>query len=88
MILTYLWSWNSQGYQTWYKLLDPNQGYDHAKFERPALNSVQQKANVNYLTILKSFKLNQIWALNFHWKLLNIAVTLKYAQGHWSGMNK
>ena len=43
----------------WYELLDPNQGYNHAKFERPPLNSVHQKAkclsfcqirkHVNYL---------------------------------------
>ena len=31
---------------TWYELLDPKQGYDHTEFERPPLNSVQQKANI------------------------------------------
>ena len=31
---------------TWYELPDPNQGYDHEKFERPPLNSVRQKADV------------------------------------------
>ena len=24
-----------QGHQTWYELVDPKQGYNHAKFERP-----------------------------------------------------
>ena len=30
----------SQGHQTWYELLDPKQGYNHAKFERSSYNSV------------------------------------------------
>ena len=37
-----------QGYQTWYKLLEPEQGYNHAKFERLPLNSVRQKANIKF----------------------------------------
>ena len=35
-----------QGHQTWYELLGPKQGYNNAKFERPAVSSVCQKANV------------------------------------------
>ena len=35
-----------QGYQTWYELLDPEQGNTNIKFERPPLNSVNQKAKV------------------------------------------
>ena len=27
-------------HQTWYKLVDPKQGYNHEKFERPPLNTV------------------------------------------------
>ena len=48
MSLTYLWLWNSQSHQTWYELLDPEQGYNHAKFEGPPINinSVHQNANV------------------------------------------
>ena len=47
-----------QGHQTWYELVNPKQGYDNAKFEKPRLNSVREKANdkvvkskkhVNYL---------------------------------------
>ena len=34
-----------QGHQTWCDLLDPKQGYNHAKFDRHLLNSVCQKAN-------------------------------------------
>ena len=33
-----------KSYQTWYELVDPKQAYNHAKFERPPLNSVNQKA--------------------------------------------
>ena len=35
-----------QGNQTWFELLDPEQGYNHAKFERHPLKSVHQKAEV------------------------------------------
>ena len=37
---------DSQDHHTWYDLLDPEQGYNHAKFEQPPLNSVCQKANI------------------------------------------
>ena len=39
-----------QGHQTWSKLLDLKQGYNHAKFERPPLNSVRQKAKLKFLS--------------------------------------
>ena len=35
-----------QGHQTWYELAEPEQGINHAKFKRPPLNSVSNKANV------------------------------------------
>ena len=31
--------------QTWYKLVDPKQGYYNAKFEEPRLNSVHERAH-------------------------------------------
>ena len=34
-----------QGHQTWFELVDPRQGYNNAKFEKPSLNSVFEKAN-------------------------------------------
>ena len=34
-----------QGLQTRYKLVDPKQGYNNAKFEKPRSNSVREKAN-------------------------------------------
>ena len=34
-----------QGHQTWYELVDPSQGYNNAKFEKPHLNSVYEKNN-------------------------------------------
>ena len=34
-----------QGHQIWYELVDPKQGYNNVKFEKPHLNSVCQKAN-------------------------------------------
>ena len=40
-----------QGHQTWYELPDPVQGYNYAKFERPSLNSVRQKANVEVIFV-------------------------------------
>ena len=36
-------------YQTWYELVDPEQDYNNAKFERPPLHSVRQKANLKVL---------------------------------------
>ena len=35
----------SQGHQSWYELVDSKQGYNNAKFEKPHLNSVHEKAN-------------------------------------------
>ena len=35
----------SQGHQTWYKLVDPRQSYNNVKFQKPNLNSVCEKAN-------------------------------------------
>ena len=34
-----------QGHQTRYELVDPKQGYNNAKFERPRLYNVHEKAN-------------------------------------------
>ena len=34
-----------QGHQTWNKLVDPKQGCNNGKFEKPRLNSVHQKAS-------------------------------------------
>ena len=36
----------SQGHQTYNENVHPKQGYNNAKLERPALDSVYQKANV------------------------------------------
>ena len=46
MILTYLWPRNKIKVIKFgmYELLDPRQGYNHVKFERPPLSSVRQKA--------------------------------------------
>ena len=33
------------GHQTWYELVDPKQGYNNAKSEKPHLNNVRKKAN-------------------------------------------
>ena len=35
-----------QGHQTWYELVDPKQGYNNAKFEKPRLNSVHEKSTM------------------------------------------
>ena len=37
----------SQGHLTWYKSEDSMQGNNGAKYKRPSLNSVKEKANVN-----------------------------------------
>ena len=65
MIQTYMWPWNkvkvikpgmnNEGHQTWYK-----QSYNHAKFERPPLNSVRQKANVRFLSKQKTWQLSPL----------------------------
>ena len=34
-----------QGHQTWYELVDPKQGYNNAKLEKPCLNSICETAN-------------------------------------------
>ena len=34
-----------QVYQTWYELLDPQQGQNHAQFARLSLYSVREKAS-------------------------------------------
>ena len=34
-----------QGHQTWYRLVDPKQGYNNAKFEKACLDSVCERAN-------------------------------------------
>ena len=44
-----------QGHQTWYELVDSKQGYNKAKFEKPHLNSVHEKAKV-LVMIKKSLK--------------------------------
>ena len=36
----------SQGHQTNNENLDPEEGYNHAKFERPRFGSVREKGNV------------------------------------------
>ena len=51
-----------QGHQTWDELLDPEQDYNHAEFERPPLNSVRQKANIK--VYVKSEKKRQLYPLN------------------------
>ena len=46
MTLTY-----GQGNQTWNQLLDPEQSYNHAKFERSPLNIVHQTAKIKVLVM-------------------------------------
>ena len=41
---------NGQGYQTWYELVDPKQGYNNAKFKKPRLNGVREKAQIKFLS--------------------------------------
>ena len=46
MSLTYRWPWNKVKVIKPGVLLDPEQDYNHTKFERPPFNSVCQKANI------------------------------------------
>ena len=41
----------SQGQQTYHENVDPDQGYNHAKFERSHLNSVQEKDKVTVFLV-------------------------------------
>ena len=49
-----------RGHQTWHELIDPKQGYNHAKFGGPHLNSVRKKANVNVLSDQKIRQLSPL----------------------------
>ena len=42
MILTPVTMKQGQGHQTWYDSVDPKQGYNNAKFEKPPLHSVHE----------------------------------------------
>ena len=62
-----------EGHQTWYELVNPKQGYNHAKFERPSLNSVHQKVNVN--GFVKSENTSVISLEYVHkWKMLVVVI--------------
>ena len=41
---------HGHGYQTWYELVDPKQGYNGAMFEKLHLDSVREKAYDNVLS--------------------------------------
>ena len=51
-----------QGHQTWYELVDPKQGTNHAKFGRSALNSLHK--NQTLLKLLSNQKTCQLSPLN------------------------
>ena len=36
----------NQGHQTYSDIVDPEQGYNYAKFESPRFNSVREKGNI------------------------------------------
>ena len=38
-----------QGHQIWYKLVDPKQDHNSAKFEKHSLNSVRERADDEFL---------------------------------------
>ena len=44
-----------QGHQIWYKLVDSEQGYNHAKFEIPSLHSVREKASVKVFCQMRKY---------------------------------
>ena len=50
-----------QGHQTWYALVDPNQGYNHTMFEQSNFNSVREKAKVK--VSVKSGNMSTIFLL-------------------------
>ena len=52
----------SQGQQTYHENVDPDQGYNHAKFERSHLNSVQEKDKVTVSLVF--FQSRNICPLN------------------------
>ena len=66
MMLIYLWSWNKvKGHQTWHELPDPEQGYNHAKFDRPPFNSVTSSSKTP--TLQKTCPLKIIYLLPCCW---------------------
>ena len=45
---------HGQGNQTWHELVDPKQGYNNAKLERPALKQCLQRSQlVKFCQIIK-----------------------------------
>ena len=42
----------SQGHKTYNENVDPEQGYNYAKFERSRFNSVREKANIKVFSKL------------------------------------
>ena len=50
-----------QGHQVWYELVDPKQGYNKAKFEKPCLNSVCETAHAK---VLSNQEMHQLSPLN------------------------
>ena len=42
----------SQGHQTYNENVDPEQGYNHAKFERSCFNSIPEKGNVKVFSLI------------------------------------
>ena len=59
-----------QGYQTWYELVGPKVGYNHAKFERSCFNSVWEKANGKFFPESVNEEI-------FHLSPLNMCICLK-----------
>ena len=43
----------SQGNQTYHENVDPEQGYNRAKFERSRYNSVPEEGNINFFQMRK-----------------------------------
>ena len=58
MLLTPAFFKRGHGHQTWYESVDQEQSCDHVKFERPHLNSVQEKAN--FTILVKSENVNYL----------------------------
>ena len=60
LILIYLTLKGHQGHQSCNELLDPEQGYNHTKFERPPVNSVCQRANIKVLVISENMSMTSL----------------------------
>ena len=67
-----------QGHQTWHEFVDPKQGYNNAKFEKPRFNSVREKANNKDLSNQETSESQKQWYIHDLLDTLNYLTEFKF----------